>query len=41
VATSFDVGLMRREPIAFTEMVLALGGVPAKRLRALDLLQSS
>lgn len=34
-----DVALMRREAIAFTEMLLKLSRVPAARLRKLDLLQ--
>ena len=33
-----DVALMRREAIAFTEMLLALSRVPKARLRTLDLL---
>jgi hypothetical protein len=33
-----DVGLMRRETIAFTEMLLALSRQPRARLRTLDLL---
>jgi hypothetical protein len=36
-----DVGLMRREAIAFTELLLSLSRIPAARLRKLDLLQSA
>ena len=33
----FDVGLMRRQAIAFTEALLALSRVPRAKLRKLDL----
>lgn len=36
-----DVGLLRREAIAFTELLLSLSHVPVARLRRLDLLKSA
>jgi hypothetical protein len=35
----FDLDRMRSEAISFTEMVIALGRIPTKRLRTLDLLK--